>query len=817
MKKINCLYKNIDELKNDIKDIKGDQSILVQIFTSKLGKNEAVSLARDIQMLFPSAQIIGASVNAVIYNGEQYDVDTLITIEQYEKITTEAFLVEFGDKNYYKLVKEVEESWLHGTPELIRLFVGGYYDYTHQFVQLINKAMPRTKLAGGNAGEIAGGQQIPYVFNTEIAIEQGMIFSGIKGSEISTYCAVNTSQECITPAYTVTGTDGLNITSIEDQPAAEWLQNNLGVLSTRQYHSWEDIAKNDPLVRFQLNIEGQNGACRCIKYDEESQHISQYFTRLSVGESFRISYTSPTKCVEDSREICEEMLTKSLESVFCYSCLFRKLYMKNCAKWELLPFKDANVCGVFLLGEFGTRNGSNEVFNGSCVLVGIGEGDTNIPINMDAFHELQHVQHENDDLKEFVKKKLSEAVSETNGLLLDNILVSERAHELYKYIDTNVNLMNIKKYDQDKDTYGFNKICLVQIENSTLLISHLGQAVYYERLRELIEKSKEYIVNAEFEDLDDYFKLYSIAMDTFIVLANDEVSEEVFVGCMNRISQASKSVQLGIDAPIFLQRFVIVMNQNHLVERAYNQLRLCGESQEQFLISNGDANFARSTQDELAIIDMINYSILNDKVQPYYQGIYNNKTKRIDKYEALMRIEDSKGNVYPPFAFMHVAKKYRLYLSLTKKMVEKVSKDFEEIPYMVSINLSSLDIESKEVREFLVKQAKEFKDPSKWIFEILEDECFQNINVLKEFIADVRQYGVKIAIDDFGAGYSNLLEIVKIEPDYIKVDGGIIREVHTKHENRLILDSITTLFKKMDIEVVAEFVENQQIQDTVVD
>jgi len=84
--------------------------------------------------------------------------------------------------------------------------------------------------------------------------------------------------------------------------------------------------------------------------------------------------------------------------------------------------------------------------------------------------------------------------------------------------------------------------------------------------------------------------------------------------------------------------------------------------------------------------------------------------------------------------------------------------------------------------------------------------------VLSDFIAKLRSFNVLIAIDDFGAGYSNLLEIVKLRPDIIKIDGEIVKHLLNDEVNRNIIDVIIYLAKKFNVDLVAEYAESSDLQ-----
>lgn len=85
-----------------------------------------------------------------------------------------------------------------------------------------------------------------------------------------------------------------------------------------------------------------------------------------------------------------------------------------------------------------------------------------------------------------------------------------------------------------------------------------------------------------------------------------------------------------------------------------------------------------------------------------------------------------------------------------------------------------------------------------------------------QFIHQVRSYGVKIAIDDFGSGYSNLLEIASLDPDYLKIDGELIHDFVNDRTKQIIVDTIVFMAGKLNLNIVAERVENKEIQDEIV-
>ncbi len=100
-------------------------------------------------------------------------------------------------------------------------------------------------------------------------------------------------------------------------------------------------------------------------------------------------------------------------------------------------------------------------------------------------------------------------------------------------------------------------------------------------------------------------------------------------------------------------------------------------------------------------------------------------------------------------------------------------------------------------------------------FEILESEQIDNYELVCDFIQQVKMFGVKIAIDDFGSGFSNFEQITKMAVDYLKIDGSLIRELADNRESRLAVESIVDLATKLGVATIAEFVSSEEVYRAV--
>ena len=209
-------------------------------------------------------------------------------------------------------------------------------------------------------------------------------------------------------------------------------------------------------------------------------------------------------------------------------------------------------------------------------------------------------------------------------------------------------------------------------------------------------------------------------------------------------------------------------------------------------------------------------AIENDRILIYFQPILDLNQWQADKFECLIRILDEDGKtVYSPNYFMEIAKISRNYLKLTRIVVDKAFNYFADRPYRFSINLGMEDIADAPTRQYIINKLSNFPDPSRVTFEILESEAIYDFEILDNFFEAVRKEGAKIAVDDFGSGYSNYEYIIKLAPDFIKIDGSLICRIDQNKEIEAVVRSIVQVAEDLGIRTVAEYVHSQTVLEKV--
>lgn len=814
MKIVSTLYKNKDVFKGlvESKQINVQDECLVRIYTAICTKEEAIVIAQELKGILPKAHIIGSSGSGIIYDGNQYGTETLVIVEQYERTSIEVSVHTFFEKKAIDLVSEIANQIEGKNVPLMHLLCGDHYYDIHRFIMEFNKRNSMTKLVGGIVGDILPRNIQGYVFTEKGVVDHGIVTAALCSEDLYTYNDVNIAHDPISPVYEINKCEGSLILEIDQKPAVEWCREQFGLRELKSYTDWQVIADNDEIVRFPIVLEGHNGASRILKYDPDFGKMSLYFSEIDSHTKFRIGYTSPTKCVQESLDLCHRIVDTPVESLFCYTCLFRKLYLENCAEWELSPFNQSGICGVFMMGEIGYVNERNEFLNGSCCLVGVAEEEVYVEPNFSVFEDLNKIKDDTQWLSNYVLRKQSSAMSIENQQLMDKLLVQQEMSKQQLYRDVNLGLENNIKYALDQVVHHYDKMCMIHIENCGLLVSRFGRTGYYRLVKKAIKQAGAFLSTQMDSDKLNY---YVHNDSTLYIVANYELNQETFMRIIETLYSHFQFIKLEGKDEILINRFVIVLNQKDLLEKGLATLTHYQNVQTNFLVFDNSEETNKHLEHEMKMLQILNQVVENDRVIPYFQGIHDNNQRVINKYEALMRIQDDEGVIYNPYEFLGIAKKYHLYASLSMMMIRKVFSNFAGKESVVTVNLSADDINVKEIRHQIYDLLDQLGDASNIIFEILEDEELRDMEVLREFITNVRTYGVKIAIDDFGSGYSNFMEIIKIEPDFIKVDGNIVKDIETTAINEKVLENIVFLGKQLNATIVAEYVENEMIQEKI--
>jgi len=314
-------------------------------------------------------------------------------------------------------------------------------------------------------------------------------------------------------------------------------------------------------------------------------------------------------------------------------------------------------------------------------------------------------------------------------------------------------------------------------------------------------------------------KLFRLNGDEFVLLSKERDHDILKNNLQLLIQEIHKHPITIEDHDIFLNITVgISFEETELLLPTANMaLKLAKKESKNIIFYSDEASLNEEYENNLKWIQEIKDAILDDRIVMFFQPIMDNNTNTISKYEALIRLIDKKGNIITPWHFLEIAKKAKLYKKLTKIVVKKSFEAFKDNDYEFSINLTIEDILDKDIKTYIFQTLQTYNISQRVIFEIVESESIENFDEIEKFIQKVKSYGCKIAIDDFGTGYSNFEYLMKLQADFIKIDGSIIRSIVDDKRSEILTSVIVAFAKEMNIKTIGEYVETKEIQDKLVE
>ncbi|MCG3660238.1 EAL domain-containing protein [Aliarcobacter butzleri] len=326
------------------------------------------------------------------------------------------------------------------------------------------------------------------------------------------------------------------------------------------------------------------------------------------------------------------------------------------------------------------------------------------------------------------------------------------------------------------------------------------------------------IVARKIEELlidKENYKVYRDHSDTFCIVAENE-DRDKFIKNIDEISKTIAKVPIVIKSrELYVQLSYVFSfeSKENLLETA-NIIKRYSHANKNIIIYDKALELEKDYEKNIFWTLKIKKALDEDKIVPYFQPIYNLKTSKIDKYEALVRLIDG-NNVISPYYFLDISKKSKQYLQLTKTMIQKTFDYFRDKDFEFSINLTFEDIKSEYISSFIIQLLKEYEIGHRVVFEIVESEEIDNFRKINEFFVTIREYGCKIAIDDFGSGYSNFEYLAKLNVDYIKIDGSLIKDILINKSSQNIVSMLVNFAKGQKVKTIAEFVSNKDILNKV--
>ena len=401
------------------------------------------------------------------------------------------------------------------------------------------------------------------------------------------------------------------------------------------------------------------------------------------------------------------------------------------------------------------------------------------------------------DINAYLEKEVdSKTVELRKQLFIDDLTQLPNRKKLFNAIASSKNdkallIVNIDDFKEINDFYG----------------QDVGDYILIEFAKELQHFLKD----------EKNIMLSRLSGDEFALFFQHKPSQKSFMKVVNNLAKEIEKMVFEYEqSEIFIRATLgATMDSDEMLEKADIALKLAKEHKKYFLLYDEKLDVKRQYKENMEWVQKIKSAIKEDRIVPYFQPIFDTITKKPVSYECLIRLIDTDGSVISPYKFLTIAQKSKLYPQLTKIMLEKSCQYFEHRDTTFSVNLSINDILDVDMVTYIQKCIKKHNVNNKIVFEILETEGIDNYVEVSSFILSMKQLGCKISIDDFGSGYSNFEHILKLDIDYIKIDGSLIKNLETDINAQIVVETIVDFAKKLNLITIAEFVHNQAVFEKV--
>lgn len=225
---------------------------------------------------------------------------------------------------------------------------------------------------------------------------------------------------------------------------------------------------------------------------------------------------------------------------------------------------------------------------------------------------------------------------------------------------------------------------------------------------------------------------------------------------------------------------------------------------------------------EMRWVARIKTALEEDQFRLYYMSIAALRGGPPRHHELLLRLVDAKGEVILPGAFLPAAERYQLMPQIDHWVIAHalrflgaaVAAEPGLAEHRFGINLSGESLRDAHLLEFIQQAlARHGVPPSMIYFEFTETAAIANLRAAGEFMHGLRELGCQLALDDFGSGMSSFSYLKHLPVDFLKIDGGFIKDVCKSAVDQAIVRAVQAVGDQMGLITIAEYVETVAIQD----
>ncbi len=242
---------------------------------------------------------------------------------------------------------------------------------------------------------------------------------------------------------------------------------------------------------------------------------------------------------------------------------------------------------------------------------------------------------------------------------------------------------------------------------------------------------------------------------------------------------------------------------------------------------NGHARYDRAMsvnqREHAELVQDLRHALTRGQLQLVYQPKIDARTLQVTAAESLLRWQHPRRGLVSPAVFVPLAERHGLIRTIGAWVIEEACRQAAQwrevgLRMRIAVNISGHQLRSEDfVDQLLDSLRRHGIPPHRMTCEITESLAIEDTPATRQAFDRMRQAGLHVSIDDFGAGYSSsLAQIRRLAPAELKVDGGLVTDIEHNESARAIVRAIVQLARSLQLQLVAEGVETEAQRDTLV-
>jgi|GEM_PF-5119668 len=378
--------------------------------------------------------------------------------------------------------------------------------------------------------------------------------------------------------------------------------------------------------------------------------------------------------------------------------------------------------------------------------------------------------------------------------------------------------------EEDTDTTGKMALFFLDLDNFKPINDQYGHEMGDELIRQAANRLQVIVdsINLKAESVRHHASVGRLGGDEFMVIlpnaegreTNEIIARRLIDTLLDVFNLQGTKVQIGVSIGIS-QYPEDATSRGKLMDcsdAAMYESKRAGKNTFRFY----ETAMHEEAQEQLKIENALKTAIATDELTLNYQPKFNIKTRQFTGAEALLRWNSEELGFISPAVFIPIAEKAQMIKAIDEWVLGRVCRQINAWlerglePPRIAVNLSAQQIQNRDLISNILPILTKHGTPRKYLeLEITETSVIDNLDIVTENVQSIRELGMHVSMDDFGAGHSSLQLLVNCKLDTVKIDKSLIDHIEDNDRNQKIIMTIINLSRTLDFNCVAEGIEEE--------